>query len=59
MAVPQVHPSRGTAGTARGARTVRSNEGLDACASARRLIGLARPNRQFAPLELTDGRAEE
>ena len=29
MAVPDVHPIRGTAGTARGASAVRSNEGLD------------------------------
>jgi hypothetical protein len=28
MAVPDVHPSRGTAGTAPGASAVRSNEGL-------------------------------
>mgnify|MGYP003428718716 CR=1 FL=1 len=28
MDVPAVHPSRGTAGTARGADTVRSNERL-------------------------------
>ena len=36
MDVPAVHPSRGTAGTARGAGTVRSNEGLD---DNTRLIG--------------------
>jgi hypothetical protein len=29
MAVPDAHPIRGTAGTARGANTVRSNELLD------------------------------
>ena len=45
MDVPGVHPIRGTAGTARGADTVRSNERLDLNASnglylqIRRLLG--------------------
>ena len=40
MAVPDVHPSRGTAGTARGASAVRSNEGLDTSAEQKKAFRL-------------------